>query len=369
MHWWKSTSTDFPRVGWNVETVIGVSTEPAGVGGPTVYNSGEVAVARNRCVRARNHGLVNIVRLDWRGGHAVPTDGRYHDSWKEHFTLAVNALKDVATIFIVGNEPTIEPRHVISSRHYADAFGSLYANKVDGTMYLAAGPAPFSDTNPPDHDWENDIIWLRNASNAITGLDGWALHTYGSPYLDYADKDGRECVNALCDDPAVTCRPKCGGHSLVGDAGFQRYRELIDEVRTRWASKPVYFTETNTKGFRADKTEDEIKPANSYVTGWIQKTYQEIRHFNIENNPGRANYPPVLCLCWFVDDDRLAEWGETEWDEFALSNGAIHSKLQQAREDFKASDTSTGIVKVESSLGPATADLPAGVTRIAPFIG
>ena len=36
-------------------------------------------------------------------------------------------------------------------------------------------------------------------------------------------------------------------------------------------------------------------------------------------------------------------------------------KLQQARDDFKASDTSTGIVEVGSSLGPATAEL-AGVT-------
>ena len=56
----------------------------------------------------------------------------------------------------------------------------------------------------------------------------------------------------------------------------------------------------------------------------------------------RPARPRVLNLCGFVD---------------------YH------RDEFLASNTSTGIVKVESSLGPATAELPAGVTRLAPLLG
>ena len=387
VHWWKHTSTDLTGIFWNVESVIGVSTEPAGVGGPTVYNRGEVAVARNRCVRARNHGLVNLVRLDWKPNHAVPTDGRFLDSWKEHFALAVNALKDVATIFIVGNEPNIEPDgeqdeyHGITSHQYADAFRDLYAEKVPGTMYLAAGPAFCALSNPEGQTSEIDTDWLESASNRIFerdgkrgNLDGWALHTYGSPYLPYASG------GALCDSATVECpidEDDDRDSRLVDDAGFRRYRKYIDKIRGNWADKPVYLTETNTQGYNA-KYYDPAWPADQqakgppsvhYVAGWNQTAYQEIRSFNFDKNPERADYPPVLCLCWFVDDDRSAEWGATEWDEHALSNGSTHSKLQQARDDFKASDTSTGIVEVESALGPATAELPAGVTRLAPFIG
>ncbi len=100
------------------------------------------------------------------------------------------------------------------------------------------------------------------------------------------------------------------------------------------------------------------------TAGWNQRTYQDVRDYNSETNTSRDYWPRVMCLCWFVDDHR----NDNDWKEFALSNSA-HAKLRQARADFKASDTSTGIVKVESSLGPATAELAAGVTRLAPFIG
>ena len=44
-------------------------------------------------------------------------------------------------------------------------------------------------------------------------------------------------------------------------------------------------------------------------------------------------------LMLFVDDCR----DNTDWPMFALSNGTTYPKLRQARADFKASDTSTGI--------------------------
>ena len=56
---------------------------------------------------------------------------------------------------------------------------------------------------------------------------------------------------------------------------------------------------------------------------------------------GRAEArPPTSArLMLFVDDYR----GDDNWKEHDLSNGAAYPILQQARNDFKASDTSTGI--------------------------
>ena len=371
IHWWKDTTSQnnnlivFPRVGWNVETVIGVTKDNA-------YHSSLVSQVHGHCVKARNYGLVNIVRIDWKQGYAVPTAEADYFAWKNNFNRAVNALKDVATIFIVGNEPTIEPHNVISSSHYANAFRSLYADKVAGTMYLAAGPAAFSETDPPDHAWENDIIWLRNASNLIAekdgvrgDLDGWALHTYGSPYLPYAYNHELDLpCNASCVDPAEECRPTCRTvDTLTGDAGFQRYREYMEAIGGKWASKSVYFTETNTQGYRFDEPAfaGQRTPAQNYVTGWIQKTYQEIRRFNREANSNRDNYPRILCLCWFVDDHR----NDNNWKQFALSNSAP-AKLRQARADLKASNTSTGIT--ESSRGAVGPDSEREVVERSPGI-
>ena len=354
VHWWKDTRGPnnnlpvFPRVGWNVETVVGVTKNGA-------YQRQLVDTTRGNCESARNYGLVNIVRIDWKEGHAVPTVEADYNDWKDHFFQAVNALKDVATIFIVGNEPTKEPG--MYGGEYAAAFDSLYGdvNKVAGVRYLAAGPAAFGGWQIPSEEvvnpnaYENDLTWLRRASEAIAHLDGWALHTYGSPYLDYADRDGDECVNALCDDPAVVCRPTCGGHTLEGDAGFQRFRQYLEAIRTDWAHKPVYFTETNTSGFLSDQPRyaDKETPAQNYITGWIQETYQEIRKCNTECNSNRDNYPPIMSLCWFVDDNQNGNWGD-----YSLSNDA-NDKLRQARADFIASDTSTGITEPSrGAMGP-----------------
>ena len=165
----------------------------------------------------------------------------------------MNALKGVATIFIVGNEPNLEPEagdnHGITSTQYADAFNSLYGDtsKVVDVMYLAAGPSAFAQSNPVVGAGEVDETWLANASSRITGLDGWALHTYGSPYLPYAHDYGvnQDCL-ALCSDPTKECSFECHDHNerqvLFGDASFRRYRQFMDAISPKWASKPVYFT-------------------------------------------------------------------------------------------------------------------------------
>ena len=83
-----------------------------------------------------------------------------------------------------------------------------------------------------------------------------------------------------------------------------------------------------------------------------QSTYQEIRNYNGEHNSGaeRNNWPMVLCLCWFVDANQNGNW-----PDHALSN-TDKEKLVQARADFIASDTSTGLASSNptSDLAPST---------------
>ena len=354
VHWFNSSRTDFPRVGWNVETVYGVAKSDG------TYDCNLVRSTRDRCAQARNYGLVNIVRIDWKGGDPIPTNPTDYDGWKSSFKEAVNALKGVATIFIVGNEPNLEPEagdnHGITSTQYANAFNCLYgdSNKATDVMYLAAGPAPFAPSDPVVGDDEIDTHWLENASDEITGLDGWALHTYGSPWLPYAETPGISCV-ALCIDPTLGCLFSCGNHDsrLKGDAGFRRYRDFIKKIKGKWADKPVYITESNTKGFLADSY-NQPTPAESYITGWNQRTYQEVRNYNSETNTSRDYWPRVMCLCWFVDSDR-----DSNWEKFSLTKGATdgdtYPKLRQARSDFIASDTSTGITtSSRGEIGPET---------------
>ena len=97
-------------------------------------------------------------------------------------------------------------------------------------MCLAAGTTVFgfhqdeSTTTPNPNTFEIDILWLQNASNAINEgkLDGWALHTYGSPWFRYEESPGPSCVT-LCIDANHPSLFSCGNHSpaLVGDASFR----------------------------------------------------------------------------------------------------------------------------------------------------
>ena len=342
VHWWDPDSTPaLPKVGWNVESVIAL------VNNNNQYDSGAVDLALSRCTEARNYGLVNIVRLDWKAKHAAPRSSDDYGDWTKYFTKAVNRLKGVASLFIVGNGPNIEsgrgPHKGVErdqgliSYEYALAFDHLYSHKVPGTKYLAAGPAIFGNNYRGDHN-EIDTLWLERVKDEIDNLDGWALHTYGAPYLKYAGET--DDANELCDEPSDKC-PVSRNDDVnrdpyaIGDAGFRRYSEYIEIVRGNWPTKPIYITETNTSGYKAGDF-NKPTPVQSYITDWIRNTYTELRNFNADKNAERASWPRILCLCWFVDSDR-----DSNWANYALSNS--NSVLQQARAEFIASDTSTGI--------------------------
>ena len=157
--------------GWNVEAVYGVS------------DLGARTHALDKATIARNDGLINIIRIDYRGGQAVPLGSGEYDAWADGFIDRVWDFSGVAPIFIVGNEPTIEPSSGTGAAEYGNAFNYLYARKGEmpgGTELLAAGPAAFSWDSRGSR---NFLDWLEDMSNQLTGVDGFALHTYGDPSI------------------------------------------------------------------------------------------------------------------------------------------------------------------------------------------
>ena len=143
--------------GWNVEAVYGVS------------DLGARTHALDKATIAKNDGLINIIRIDYRSGQAVPLGSWDYDAWVGGFIDRVWDLSGVASIFIVGNEPTIEPGSGTSAAEYADAFNALYGRRgkmPGGTKLLAAGPAAFSWDQRGNR---NFLDWLEDMSNRLRG--------------------------------------------------------------------------------------------------------------------------------------------------------------------------------------------------------
>jgi hypothetical protein len=315
VHWFNATQSGLPLLpatGWNVETVFGVSNNDDS------YNSAGVQAVLGHATNAYSYGMTNITRLDWKRNKAVAKVGESgFGSWKSNLWQAVNALKSVCTIFIVGNEPTLASEGCIHSGEYAASYNSMYSDddKVTSVLYLVAGPAAWSFMNNPD---ESDIEWLASVSSSINGTDGFAIHTY-------------ESIEEGCTDPRNTCTPLVSD----GDRGFRRYRNYTQAVEASWPSKPVYITEFNTHGFGASGEHDRV-PQNNYPTGFMQNAYEDIRNYNMGSSTVK-----VLAACWFVDATNRDPL--FSWSEYALSNNAPRSHLVQARSDFISTNTATGI--------------------------
>ena len=282
--------------GWNVEAIYGVS------------DLGARTHALDKATIAKNDGLINIIRIDYRSGQAVPLGPGDYDAWTDGFIDRVWDLSGAASIFIVGNEPTIEPGSGTSAVEYANAFNYLYARKGEmpgGTKLLAAGPAAFSWDQRGNR---NFLDWLEDMSNRLTGVDGFALHTYGDPSI------------SGCADP----RQACSRNSWPFDGGFQSFRQQIDRLAKKWGgTKPIYITEFNTDVNGPGNYPD---PGQNYQADWINKAFEAVRQYNAN----RGGKPSVVALAWFVDRD---DSGGGPWASFALRN--LSNARADMREEFR----------------------------------
>ncbi|HLF06203.1 MAG TPA: hypothetical protein VI893_03340, partial [Thermoplasmata archaeon] len=322
VHWYSGDSSllDANRPpgsrGWNIEAIYGVE------------DLGSRDHAKTMAQRAKDHGLVNIVRIDYRNGQAVPMVSTEFKSWGDRFIDRTRDFAGVSSMFVVGNEPTIEPSGGTSAAEYASAFDYLFSRRGEmpaGTTLLFAGPAAFSWDQRGNR---NFLDWLEDASNRITALDGFALHAYGDPSV------------GGCEDP----RRACARNGWPFDGGFQTFKQQIDRVAKKWkAAKPVYLTEFNTDVNGRGAWPD---PSDNYRDGWINQAFESVRDYN--SNRGTTK-PPVRSLCWFVDRD------DGGWGKFSLRS--IGTARDDMRDEFRKganSVTSDG----EPELGGGTAGGP-----------
>jgi hypothetical protein len=285
VHWYSGdsnmidTSAPWGQRGWTVEAIYSVDFCDGNKDTPI----GDINV-RSKVQTARDKGLATIVRVDYRGFQAVPTDSGQYDQWVTKFNQCIQELSDLTSLFIVGNEPNLEGG--ISAAQYASAFNYLYARKQSGSELLVAGPSGFSP-----------IEWLGAAAGAISNADGFALHTYGDPTS--IDIHGK-----TCSDPRLPCKRSA---SWNFDGGFLYFKDLINQLPSKFNSKPVFITEFNTD---VNGRDQQPNPRQNYPSGWVTKAFSAVRDYNAN----RGSKPRVLALIWYVDRD------DGGWGDYALRN-------------------------------------------------
>ena len=291
VHWYSGDSSMLDlsvpagERGFNVEVIF----DTGWCDGDPSTDPGDV---RSVAATAKAHGLVNIVRVDYHQQQAVPTSSGEYASWATGFIKCTQELGDLASLFVVGNEPNIEdggrPEGDIRGDEYASAFNYLYSRKAEmpsGTQLLATFNSPFT---PPG--------WMLDMSSRLSGVDGFVLHTGG--------------VRASCRDPRQAC--SYGGWPF--DGAFRYYRDVIGSIHSSWWSRPVYITEFNT--YTGDVGSE---PDVNYPADWINQAFEEIRSYNA----GRGSRPAVKALCWFVDRPQ-------SWPRFSLRNiGAARTDMSE----------------------------------------
>jgi len=296
VHWYSGdsgmldASVPVGERGWNVEVIFDVGWCD---GNPATDPGGVRAVAQT----AKDHGLVNIIRVDYREMFAVPINPADYAPWADQFIQCTQELNDLAKLYIAGNEPNAEDgqggSRGISGAEYAAAFNYLYSRKGEmpgGTELLTTFIGPWSPPTP---------IWMKEMSSRLNGVDGFTLHTGG--------------IRAGCTDPRQPC--KFGDWWF--DGAFRFYRNVIDNIDSRWWSRPVYITEFNTW-----TGGDAPPPSQNYLQDWINKAFEEIRSYNA----GRGGKPAVRALAWFVDRPQ-------SWPDFSLRN--MSAARTDMGEEFK----------------------------------
>lgn len=328
VHWYERNTADslvdgsIPDglKGWNVESL----TVENGIG-PSQMESFNEARA------AKEDGLVNFIRLDYKGGEVVPRSENDLQRWGDDFIEVVKHFsgenessqedEDVADLYIVGNEPLIQEDGSITAGEYVRAFNYITDRKDEmppGTRLLLAGPNAFG----PD-----SLSWLETVLNDVSDLDALALHTYG-----HVDSAGvwPDCPQ----DPRQPCVR--GNPPWAWDGGFRYYQDQIDRIPSRFRSKPIYLTEfnTDTNGLASQN------PHENYPQDFINQAFEEIRNYN-----GSCSSNPILALVWFVDWD-----DQGQWNDFALSSSA--GRMPTARADMKEE------LANEANRGPSCEESP-----------
>jgi hypothetical protein len=262
-------SLPYGKRGWNIECI---------------YDSGNAGPAITGAQKAKEDGLVNMIRISYRNGETVPRNSANHWGWANEFRSCIQTIGGNADYYIVGNEPPLADEGAITASQYVSAFNYLWnflsSERAAGKKLLIAGPNAFGP---------NSLNWLNYVAAYVTDASGISIHTYGDP---------NECWDPQ--DP-------CNYHpEWWFDSGFQYFRDQLNQLGSRWDNKPVFITEINTD---RNGLNEYPNPIHNYRDNWINDAMAAVRTYN-----NSSEYPKIFAVCWFVDR------ADSPWGEFALRN-------------------------------------------------
>lgn len=226
--------------------------------------------------RIRNEGFTLIIRINKFFGDTVPKNSGQWDSFAAACAQKVETFAPYCRIWIIGNEMNADFEGNVPVATYAEVYRrcrtAIHAVQPDAEVLVAAlAPWNASQTGvgiyPSNRPWLNYFYDLVRRLNG--DCDGFAIHAYGGRN---GDSDPRN------DDE-------------MGFGVYKRWMEIIGG-HAPVSGKPVYLTEMNHAA-DGQKAGPPGFPKYNYVSGYIQKLYEEINTWNI-NHALR-----IRCACWF----------------------------------------------------------------------
>ena len=257
-----------------------------------------------------NDGFTLIVRLGKSWGESIPRNSSEWNSFAASCANTVNTYKNVTNKWIIGNEMNANFDSNIPASQYVTVYtlcrDAIKAVQPDAEVLVAA-VAPWNASQNPggsySYAWLNYMEYIVNHLNS--NCDGFAIHAYG----------GRNGDNDPRDD------------NYWGFGVYKDWMAIIN-ANPQTALKPVYLTEMNCFADGFGPTTGY--PKYPYSSGWINKAFEEINNYNVNNNYR------IRCACWF-----------------AYSNGGFPgydlTLLPQASSDFSYTTQHTNYL----NLGPS----------------
>ncbi|AKI98673.1 carbohydrate binding protein with CBM6 domain [Archangium gephyra] len=271
--------------------------------------------------RARLQNIVNagfkvILRLDYDVGYTVPPNwdwnGRYDFAMKSR--QIAQDLGDLVEVFVIGNEPLVNPSTAPTAQWYSYIFNAYDSNCVYDKIKEVRPAAKVALAAPggwPGADmqsfFDSVLATVDKDASGLPQIDAFALHAYSG---------------ASTSSDTTTEDPR---YADVNDFGvFRIYaRKIYEKFGT--AVKPIYITETNTYWYFGAWATNPRNSDVSYRADWMKEAYQAIDEWN------KSNDQKIDALLWYVYQHCGQGCSDQYENSLVRTDNAL---LNRARQDF-----------------------------------
>jgi hypothetical protein len=227
------------------------------------------------------YGVIARLNNDYGGTGTIPVPNEY-DRFAKNCAEWVRKSRG-CRIYVIGNEMNNprewpdngnNPAHDITPELYAQCFNKVRAaiKSVQPNAVVVPGAV-----DPYQGPRMSCLDYFTRMMNAITDLDGIALHCYTHGYTP----DLVTNMKPFDDDPL-----------RWQYYHFRCYSTFIDCIPSRFRRKPLYITETDAHGGQ---------PWSGGQNGWVQAAYQEIQRYNAQ--PHAQQIQNLILYRWSLDDN------------------------------------------------------------------